>query len=66
MRAAFWFFAVNLIILGWIGAKHVESPYIEIGATATLIYFAWFLVIVPAIGVLENTLVDLADENTKS
>jgi ubiquinol-cytochrome c reductase cytochrome b subunit len=60
MRLAFWFFVVDFIILGWIGAKHPETPYLEIGQIATAFYFFYFLVIIPAIGLIENTLMDIA------
>jgi ubiquinol-cytochrome c reductase cytochrome b subunit len=60
MKLAFWFFVVNFIILFWIGTQHPESPYLEIGQLSTAFYFAWFLVIVPVIGIVENTLLDLA------
>jgi ubiquinol-cytochrome c reductase cytochrome b subunit len=60
MKVAFWFFVVNFVILMWIGSQHPNSPYVEIGQIATTLYFAWFLVIVPAIGLAENTLMDIA------
>lgn len=63
MKFAFWLFVVDFIILMWIGSQHPNSPYVEIGQIATAFYFAWFLVIVPAIGLLENTFMDLATEN---
>jgi ubiquinol-cytochrome c reductase cytochrome b subunit len=44
----------------WIGSQHPVSPFIEIGQVATTFYFAWFLIIVPIIGLSENTLLDLA------
>ena len=62
MRLAHWFFIVNFCILMWIGACHPETPYLEIGQTATAFYFLWFLVIVPVIGIIENTFMDLATE----
>jgi len=62
MKLAFWFFVVNFIILMWIGSQHPESPYVEIGQFSTAFYFLWFLFIVPAIGVIENTLMDVATE----
>jgi ubiquinol-cytochrome c reductase cytochrome b subunit len=67
MKFAFWFFVVDFIILMWIGSQHPESPYLEIGQFATAFYFAWFLVIVPMIGIAENTLLDVAtsDKTTK-
>jgi ubiquinol-cytochrome c reductase cytochrome b subunit len=63
MKLAFWFFVVDFIILMWIGSQHPESPYLEIGQIATAFYFAWFLIIVPLIGISENTLIDVATSN---
>jgi len=60
MKLAFWFFVVDFIILMWIGSQHPTTPYVEIGQVATAFYFAWFLVIVPIIGLVENTLFDTA------
>jgi len=60
MKLAFWFFVVDFIILLWIGSQHPETPYLEIGQFATAFYFAWFLIIVPVIGISENTLIDVA------
>ena len=62
MRFAFWLFVVDFIILMWIVSQHTNSPYVEIGQIATAFYFGWFLFIVPAIGILENTFMDLATE----
>jgi len=42
-----------------IGAKHVETPFIEFGQISTVLYFSHFLIIVPLVSLLENTLVDL-------
>jgi ubiquinol-cytochrome c reductase cytochrome b subunit len=53
-------FRANFLILMVLGAKHVESPFIEFGQISTVLYFAYFLVFVPAITVIENTLMDLA------
>ena len=39
----YWFLAADFILLGWIGQKPVESPYIEIGMVATLVYFLFLL-----------------------
>lgn len=66
MKLAFWFFVVNFIILMWIGSQHPESPYVEIGQFSTAFYFLWFLFIVPAIGVVENTLMDVATETNST
>jgi hypothetical protein len=47
-----------------LGAKHVESPFIELGQISTVIYFAHFLIIVPLISLLENSLTELASYNS--
>jgi ubiquinol-cytochrome c reductase cytochrome b subunit len=62
MKLAFWSLVVDFIILMWIGSQHPETPYLEIGQIATAFYFLWFLIIVPVIGVIENTLMDVAIE----
>jgi len=66
MKVAFWFFVVNFFILMWIGSQHPVSPFVEIGQISTAFYFVWFLVIVPLIGLIENTLFDIAVKNNKS
>ena len=60
MKIALWFFFVNFFILTWIGAMHPETPYLEIGQISTAFYFGWFLIIVPVIGIVENTLFDIS------
>jgi hypothetical protein len=64
MKIAFWFFVVDFVMLLWIGSQHPTTPYVEIGQIATAFYFAWFLIIVPIIGLFENTTMDIAlDKN---
>ena len=60
MKLAFWFFVVDFIILMWIGSQHPNEPFVSIGQVATGFYFTWFLIIVPLIGISENTLMDIA------
>jgi ubiquinol-cytochrome c reductase cytochrome b subunit len=62
-KAAFYVFLVNFLMLMQLGAKHVESPFIEIGQLSTALYFSHFLFILPAVSILENTLVDLELQN---
>ena len=59
-KAAFFIFVGNFLILMLLGAKHVESPFIELGQISTVLYFSYFLIIVPFISILENTLVELS------
>ena len=58
-KAFFYIFAANFLILMQLGAKHVESPFIEFGQISTVLYFSHFLIIVPIVSLLENSLVDL-------
>jgi len=53
----YWFLVADFLILGWIGQKPVESPYIEIGMGATFIYFFFLLVLMPATGFFEKKLI---------
>ena len=46
----------------WIGSQHPNEPFVFIGQVATFFYFAWFVLIVPVIGLVENTLIDIATE----
>jgi ubiquinol-cytochrome c reductase cytochrome b subunit len=59
-KIIFYLFVANFLILMQLGAKHVESPFIELGQISTLLYFSYFLIIVPLINLLENSLINLA------
>ena len=65
-KIAFYIFIANFLILMQLGAKHVESPFIEFGQISTVLYFSHFVMIVPLVSLLENTLVDLHLHNTLS
>ena len=59
-KIAFFIFISDFLILMQLGAKHVESPFIEFGQISTVIYFIYFLILIPLISLLENSLIDLA------
>jgi ubiquinol-cytochrome c reductase cytochrome b subunit len=65
-KIAFYIFVANFLVLMQLGAKHVESPFIEFGQISTVLYFAHFAVIVPVVSLLENTLIDLNYVSKKS
>jgi ubiquinol-cytochrome c reductase cytochrome b subunit len=67
-KIVFYIFVVNFLLLMQLGAKHVESPFIEIGQISTVLYFSHFLFIFPAVSILENTLIDLElqDNNVRN
>jgi len=58
-KIVFYVFVANFLILMQLGAKHVESPFIEFGQISTVLYFSYFLIIVPLVTYIENTLIDL-------
>ena len=58
-KMAFYIFVANFLVLMQLGAKHVESPFIEFGQISTVLYFAYFILIVPVLSILENTLTDI-------
>jgi ubiquinol-cytochrome c reductase cytochrome b subunit len=58
-KIVFYIFVANFLILMQLGAKHVESPFIEFGQISTILYFSYFLIMVPLITYIENTLIDL-------
>jgi ubiquinol-cytochrome c reductase cytochrome b subunit len=62
-KIAFFIFIANFLILMQLGAKHVESPFIEFGQVSTALYFSHFIIIVPFVTLLENSLIDLATNN---
>jgi len=52
----YWFLVSVFLILGWIGQKPVESPFIEIGMASTFFYFFFLVFLIPLIGLLEQKL----------
>jgi quinol-cytochrome oxidoreductase complex cytochrome b subunit len=55
----FWIFFLDCLILGWIGANSPDGnfhgiPFLLIGQLATLYYFGHFIVVIPAISLLER------------
>nr|QTK22327.1 apocytochrome b [Pneumocystis sp. 'macacae'] len=56
----FWMFVINFLLLMFVGSQHVEEPFVTLGQYATFFYFLYFLVVIPVVAIIENTLVDLA------
>ncbi len=53
----FWFFVSDFFLLTYIGACPVEAPWVFIGQVASVFYFAYFLIINPLCGLIENKLI---------
>jgi len=58
-KIAFWFFVGDFVVLTYIGAQPPEYPWVTIGQCASIAYFAYFLIITPVIGWIENRLLRL-------
>ena len=50
----FWLFVIDTIFLGWLGSRPAEGTYVTMAQVATLYYFAFFLVILPVLGLIET------------
>lgn len=59
-KLAFYLFGIVFITLARLGAVHVEDPFILMGQIYAAIYFAYFLILLPVISIIENTLSDLS------
>jgi len=63
-KIIFFSFVANFLILMQLGAKHVESPFIELGQVSAVIYFAFFLIVLPITTTIENTLIYLKNDKS--
>jgi len=54
----YWFLVAIFLILGWIGQKPVESPFIEVGMVSTFFYFFFLTLLIPLIAWFENLLLN--------
>ena len=52
-RVAFWAFVVDCLILGYVGGKPPEEPYLTVSRIAASYYFFHFLILVPFIAKIE-------------
>jgi ubiquinol-cytochrome c reductase cytochrome b subunit len=55
-RIFFWILVADVIVLGYVGGKPAEQPYVMISQFATIYYFAHFLIILPILSKIERTL----------
>ena len=53
----YWIFMANFIFLTWIGSKPVEEPFILLGQISSIIYFVYFIILIPLTGFIENKLI---------
>lgn len=58
-KVLFWFFIADFFLLMILGGAVAEEPYITLSQICTAFYFAYFLIITPLVGWLENKLLNL-------
>jgi quinol-cytochrome oxidoreductase complex cytochrome b subunit len=63
----FTIFVLNFIFLGWLGKSPAEGWYIWASRISTMLYYAYFLALLPLLGKIEKTLPipDSIDEHYK-
>ncbi len=59
MKQVFWIFVIDCVILGYCGAQSVDAvafgvPLVWIARAGTLYYFAFFLLFMPLLGLIET------------
>ena len=52
----YWLIVADFLILGWVGQKPVKDVYVLVGQVGTVFYFLFFIVLIPAIGIIETKL----------
>ena len=50
----FWIFALNAVILGWLGSRPAEGIYPVLALIGTIYYFSHFLIVLPVLGLIEK------------
>ena len=50
---SYWFLVSTFLLLGWVGQKPVETPFVEIGMVTTVLYFSFVLFLIPFIAMVE-------------
>nr|WFG63942.1 cytochrome b [Microtus arvalis] len=58
-QTMYWILVADLLVLTWVGGQPVEYPFIIIGQTASIAYFAIIVIFMPIAGMIENDIMDL-------
>ncbi len=53
-RMWFFLFVIVCLMLGWLGGQAAEGVYVTLAQICTAYYFAFFLIILPLLGVMET------------
>ena len=55
VQVVIWLFVIVCVGLGWLGSKPPEGIYVILARVFTIYYFAFFLMILPLLGIFEKT-----------
>jgi ubiquinol-cytochrome c reductase cytochrome b subunit len=50
----FWLFVITCVVLGYLGSQPPEGWYLVFGRIFTVYYFAFFLLVMPVVGLTER------------
>jgi ubiquinol-cytochrome c reductase cytochrome b subunit len=53
-RWFFWAFVITCVALGYLGSQAPEGSYLVFGRICTFYYFAFFLIVMPVVGLIER------------
>ena len=62
-RVFVWLFAVDWLILTWLGGCPVEDPYVTMAQISSVLYFGFFLVLLPILSRVEYWLVPVPKQS---
>ena len=51
----FWLWVIGFVLLGWLGSKPPEGLYVVFARILTIYYFAYFIIVLPLLGIFEKT-----------
>ena len=61
----FWLFMGVFLTLMFLGSRAAAAPYVNASKLFTALYFSYFLIILPALAMFGETLVDSGTESNK-
>lgn len=56
-RSFFWLFVADFLLLTWLGGEHATESYVLLSRICSLIYFGYFIIIIPVISYIENYII---------
>jgi len=62
-RVFFWIWVANFLLLTWLGGCPADEPYVTLSQISGLIYFSYFLIVLPVISRLEYWLTPIKVDN---